>query len=392
MLSSFRAVLARPGGCALGIACLLGWFSAIGTGLAVVLAVHHATGSFALAGTASATQALTCAALAPFRGRLVDRRGGVGLLTILIGLWVGAAVFVWGCIDHADTICLAGVALMGALAPPLIGVARARWPVVAGEKLTDTAHALNAATSDCAQLGAPTLVAGVSLALSPLVALVVLVGGAGVAAILLIRLGIPRPQRLRTGERDLLGVLRGNRGLRAIVLGDLGMGAWSAGMTIVVVAIAARHGHPALGGLLLAAGALGSIAMSVLAGSSVVRAGAGTRYLTGAAVSAIGLLVLLLSTALPIVAVAMVIAGAGLGLENVAVFQSLDTVSPAGRTTEAFTWLTTSSAAGAAIGAALSGQLVSHSNIAARLFILAAALIAAIVLFFQRAQLDHATS
>jgi hypothetical protein len=392
MLSSFRAVLARPGAWPLAIACLLGWFSAIGTALAVVLAVHHATGSFALAGAASATQAIASAVFAPLRGRLVDRHGSAGLLTILAGLLVGTAVFVWGCLDRVDPIYFAGVAFMGGFALPLIGVARARWPVVAGGELVATAHALNAATSDCAQLGAPTLVAGVSLALSPLGALVVLVGGATLAAILLIRLGIPRQESEQAGQRDFFGVVRGNSGLQAIIIGDLGMGAWSAGMTIVVVAIAARHGHAALGGLLLAAGALGSVVMSVLAGSGVLRARIGTRYVTGAGISAAGLLLLLLSTALPTVAVAMVIVGAGLGLENVAVFQALDAVSPTGHSTEAFTWLTTSSAAGAAIGAALSGQLIHHSTMAARIFLLIAALIVATVLFFRRGEFDIETS
>ena len=76
MLSLFGAVLVRPGARALSAACLLGWFSAIGTSLAVVLAVHRATGSFALAGAASAIQAIGSAVLAPFRGRLVGHNPG----------------------------------------------------------------------------------------------------------------------------------------------------------------------------------------------------------------------------------------------------------------------------------------------------------------------------
>jgi len=384
MLSPFRAVLARPGARSLAFVSLLGWFSSTGTPLAVVLAVHHATGSFALAGAASATQAVASAVFAPLRGRLVDRRGGTALLGLTAGLATGAALVAWGCLADLDAVLFVGTALLGSFTLPLIGVARSRWPTVAGPELTHTAHALNAALSDCAQLAAPALVAGVSIAVSPTGALVVLVVGACLAAATLINAGLPRHAPGDSSQRDLLGVLRGNPGLQAIVVGDVAMGAWTAGMAIVVVAIAAHHGDASLGGLLLAAGALGSIVMSVLAGTGALKAPPVSRYVAGASLSVVGLLALLLVSTLPTVAIALIVAGAGLGLENVAVFETLDLVSPKGRSIEAFTWLTTASAAGTALGAALSGRLVEQSITAARLFILAAALVGALVVIVRR--------
>lgn len=50
MLSSYRALLARGGAAQLAFACALGWLSYTGYSLAIILAVHAATGSFAVAG------------------------------------------------------------------------------------------------------------------------------------------------------------------------------------------------------------------------------------------------------------------------------------------------------------------------------------------------------
>lgn len=385
MLFPFRAVLARPGARILVLVSLLGWFSSIGTPLAVVLAVHHATGSFSLAGVASATQAVGSAVFAPIRGRLVDRRGGPALLTLAGGLAAGAGLLTWGCLAHLDEALFGGTALLGSCTLPLIGVARSRWPQVAGPEFALTAHALNAAISDCAQLAAPALVAGISIVVSPIGSVITLVLGACFAAAILASGSLPRhgPQTTRT-RRDLLGVLRGNPGLQAIVVGDIAMGAWTAGMAIVVIAIASHHGDASLGGLLLAAGALGSIVMSLMAGTGALKTSPANRYVTGAGLSVVGLAALLLLSSLPGVTAALIVIGAGLGLENVAVFEALDLVSPRGRSTEAFTWLTTASAAGTALGAALSGRLVEQSSSAARLFLLAVALVGLLVVAARR--------
>lgn len=389
MFSPFRALLARPGAWPLAAACTLGWFCAIGTSLALVLAVHKSTGSFALAGAAVATQAVAAAVLAPLRGRLVDRRGAAGLLTLAAGEAVGGALVVWGCASDAHTLVLIATALLGACALPLIAAARGLWPTVAGPKLAQTAHAFNAALSDCAQLAAPTLVAGISLAVSPLGAFATLVGSAVVAALLLAHFGLPRHRPVARSGLDLTGVLRHNPGLQTIVVGDLAMGAWTAGTEITVIAIAAQQGHAALGALVLATLALGSIVMSLLAGTGRLLTDPGSRYVVGAALSSVGLLGFLFAGALPVVAAALIVTGAGLGLQNVAVYEALDHVSPPGRSTEAFTWLTTASAGGGALGALLGGRLVGHSTGTARLVVLAIATAGGFIVAARRRALNR---
>jgi MFS family permease len=388
MLSSFRALLVRPGARPLVVVCLLGWFSAIGTGLALILLVHHLTRSFSLAGVAVAIYAIAVALPAPLRGRLVDRQGSRGLLALAGGQIVGAGLLAWAYLTHDDAALLMSVAISGSCVLPLIGVARGRWTIIAGAELTSAAHALNAAISDAAEFAAPALVAGISLALSPVVAYLAIVlasvSGAGVLA----RAGLPRNRQADGGARPG-SVIRGNPGLQMIATSDVMLGAWSAAMELVVVALAAQHGHAPLAGLTLAAGAAGSVAVSLTSGSGRLTAPPSTRYLVGALLSVVGLLALLFATDLVVVGAVLVIVGAGVGLQNIAVYELLDLVSPPGRSTEAFAWLTTASAGGAAVGAVIAGHLADRSTFALRLIILGLAIIAAFIITNQQHRLRN---
>src|SRR5690242_19546132 len=105
-MPTYRALLARPGARGLALACGLGWLSFGSYGLAIVLAVHAATGSFASAGVAIAAFSAGAGALAPLRGRFVDARGpralapfaplSAGALTLLaagcLAGWSGPAL------------------------------------------------------------------------------------------------------------------------------------------------------------------------------------------------------------------------------------------------------------------------------------------------------------
>jgi MFS family permease len=85
----------------------------------------------------------------------------------------------------------------------------------------------------------------------------------------------------------------------------------------------------------------------------------------------------------------LVIVGAGVGLQNIAVYELLDLVSPPGRSTEAFAWLTTASAGGAAVGAVIAGHLADRSTFALRLIILGLAIIAAFIITNQQHRLRN---
>jgi MFS family permease len=165
MLSSYRALLARAGARRLALSCGLGWLSFSGYSLAIVLAAHAASGSFAAGGAAVAGFSAGAGLLAPVRGRLLDRAGPAMLSYFAAAHAAAATLLILVCATpHSTALLIGTAAVTGAAAPPLIATARAVWTRIAGPELVTTAHALNAALGDGAQILSPALVGAVPAA------------------------------------------------------------------------------------------------------------------------------------------------------------------------------------------------------------------------------------
>jgi hypothetical protein len=126
----------------------------------------------------------------------------------------------------------------------------------------------------------------------------------------------------------------------------------------------------------LAAFAVGSVASTLWAGAAR-RHAPDARYLLGSLVVAVALPLCLVFATLLGVSAVLVVAGAGFGLLNVALFELLDHVAAAERAVEALTWLTSAQGVGLAAGAAIAG-LLAHGGDALLLVALPAILAAAI--------------
>jgi len=223
---------------------------------------------------------------------------------------------------------------------------------------------------------------------SPSAALATLVVGAATAAWLLA--GRDRPTKSRSSvpvAHRVWGVLRESAGLRTILACDFAIGGWLGGLEVTVIAVAASAGTPELGALPLASSAVGSIAVSLWSGTHRSSQSAGSRYVMGSVMVAAVLPLTLLAQSVGPIAAILVLAGAGVGLLNVAVFELLDHVVPHDRATEAFTWLTTSQAAGTAVGAAGAGRLAQTDSTAALLLVIAFAVLASAIALARRSAL-----
>jgi hypothetical protein len=389
MLSSYRALLGRDRARSLAVACGLGWLSFSGYGLAIILAVHAGTHSFAEAGAAVAAFSVGSGLLAPSRGRSIDRRGPRALGYLAVGHLLGSGLLLIGCSGgHRAWLVFPGAALAGTFAPPIIATARSMWTDVAGPDLARTGHALNAALADAAQIASPALTGVLALLVSPSAALATLVVGAATAAWLLA--GRDRPTKSRSSvpvAHRVWGMLRESAGLRTILACDFAIGGWLGGLEVTVIAVAASAGTPELGALPLASSAVGSIAVSLWSGTHRSSQSAGSRYVMGSVMVAAVLPLTLLAQSVGPIAAILVLAGAGVGLLNVAVFELLDHVVPHDRATEAFTWLTTSQAAGTAVGAAGAGRLAQTDSTAALLLVIAFAVLASAIALARRSAL-----
>ena len=82
MLSSYRAVLSRPGALRFSLAGLVGRLPLSMAGLGMLLLVQADTGSYGLGGSVAAAYMVANAVVALPLGRLVDARGQGRVLTL----------------------------------------------------------------------------------------------------------------------------------------------------------------------------------------------------------------------------------------------------------------------------------------------------------------------
>jgi hypothetical protein len=362
MINPYLSVLKAPDVPRVFAAALLGRLSSAMGPLALVLFVHAATGSFAVAGAASAATALASGVFAPFRGRLVDRYGQRRALPPLAVLHAGAFAGVLLAARHGTAgatgaVVLAGVA--GAVIPPLSASMRVLWTILVGNgPRLQTAYALDSVLED------------VVYTIGPLLAAALVAGfgaAAGLAAVAALTLAgtatftASPVSRSWTGSQGRAagraGAMAGG-GIRVLVASLTGFGACIGILDITLVAAARQAGSAPLGGVLLACMAAGSVFGGLWYGSRTWRRPAGQRFT--------GILALLALAGAPLpfvssvvgLAVAVAVFGLLLAPLESSAYVLVAELAPAGTMTEATTWVTTANNVTGAIGIAVAGVLV----------------------------------
>ena len=364
MLSQYRALLARARARLLVCACALAWIAFTSYALALILAVHAATRSFSVAGAAVAAFSVGSGLGAPARGRLIDSRGPASLAIFAAAHTGVAAGLAVACALRApSSIVLALSALAGVSVPPVIATARMLWADVAGAELTRAAHALNASLADAAQLLSPGLIAGLAALFAPSLALGVVIAAAGVAGMLVAAVGRQRSPSRRASRRRFWGVMADSAGLRTLVSCHIAGGLWTGAFEVTLTSLAAGRGSAELAAIPLGLAALGGIAGSLWVGSRSASRPAAVRYLGGSVAVAVVLPLTLIEPSLATVTGIALLAGAGYGVLNAALFELLDHAVSSDRAVEAFTWLTLGQAAGTAAGAAIGGALAQRASV-----------------------------
>jgi hypothetical protein len=323
--------------------------------LALVIAGHYATGSFADGALLAGVFAFAEALAAPALGRRLDcgelRRG---LRLSLCGGCLGLAALFAGTVAHAPLAALLVATIAAAVLPAAVqGGFRAFVPALLGER-AQPAFALDASVLELEWMSAPALVAAVALAGLPYLAVAAMLV-ATVAAIAATALLPPLPARL--GERSGLSAWRNGPALRCYFVSAIQgytEGTVTVGLAPLLVSLHARAGLAGLVLVLLsAASAVGGIGFS----AAGARLSAG--HETQANLAALGLGLAALPVALASSAVTVAVAVAGLGLFvaplNALRTQLLAEAMPAARRSEAFSILY----AAFGVGAGVSGLTMS---------------------------------
>jgi MFS family permease len=335
--------------------------------LSIALLVHteHLTGSFASAGLVTAAYAVALGVGGPLLGGLVDRRGQTGVL--LASATAAAALLV------ATALLPAGVALpvplalatgIGLATPPVGACLRALLPsLLADRDALRSAYALEASASELTWVFGPPLALAVGALWSTGAALAA--GGLVLFAATAAFAAEPASRGARPvarAERPRGGALR-IPALRTLVLVMGAVGVLFGAVEVAVTAAAETLDDAAAAAPLLGLWGAGSLAGGLVAArlGAVVEGSAGL-VLTLAVLAAGHLALVLAAGSLAGIGAVLLVAGAAIAPTYATVHAMVDEAAPASTVTEAFAWLATAAALGAAVGAAAGGSIAEHSG------------------------------
>jgi MFS family permease len=338
-------------------------------GLALLLLVRDAGGSYAAAGAVSGGYFVATAVGAPVAGRLVDRRGQSRILlrrAVAFPALLGGAC-VLALVDAPLATIGICAAAAGALMPPVGASLRALWPrLFAGAELRAAAYALEASLQEIVFVVGPLLAAALAAAVSPVLALAVAAAAGGIGTAL-IALAEPvrawRPEE--RGSVSLLGALE-SRGVRTLVVLSACLGLGFGATEVAFPAFAEDHGGAELGSIPLALFAAGSLVGGLVAGARATAAP--LRLLRVSAVLlTLGLALLLLGWSLPSMAGLAFVAGLPIAPVVMSAYGLIDAVATRGTAAEAFAWISTAVFVGFSLGMTLGGSLIEAAGVRASL-------------------------
>lgn len=337
--------------------------------VAIVLLVTVDGGTLAFGGLLSALYGLASALSQPVKGRLMDRHGQTRVSGPAAILNSAALLALPATGTHGSpAIAIVIVVLGGLAAPPLEAGLRALWPSVLPDPVRrHTALALDTGTQGLLHITGPLLVAALTTAHSPALALVVTAAlGLGGTALVLTAPPSRNWQPASPVESGAPGRLFGT-GPIMLFVALVGVGVGIGGVNVWAVAMAERHDTDLLSGLLPAAFSTGSFLGGLLYGHRTWPGTPTRQLLTGAGGFLLGWLPLLTLPAPAPATAAVFVPGAFLTLIVARAFTITDTLAPPTRTTEAYAWLILSIGVGQAVGTALAGRLADHPHALAAL-------------------------
>lgn len=342
--------------------------------LVVLLALHRATGSFALGGAAIAALTVTSSASTALQGRLMDRLG-IGRVLVPMALAMVAAIGALSAALAIDAPAMTLVLLAGAvggLLPSVGAPLRTLWSSVFEDPHDQaTAFAYESLAQDLGYIAGPAALGAVASAISPIVALgacgaLIATGALTVSAIPATRsppsaapkTGGPTPRIARPLARTGAALLAVGGALGAI--------------DVAAPAFATQHGSPAASGLLLGAFSLGSAAGGLAYGARKWRSRLASRLLV-CVLALTGLLLLpAAASSLALLAAALMLAGVPLAAALTTAYLLAAQDAPPSRRTEAFSWLSLALNVGASLGSVGAGTIASDAS-ANGAFVLASA-------------------
>ncbi|SEC27309.1 MFS transporter [Streptomyces sp. TLI_105] len=364
MPSPYRAIFAAPGTVSFSVAGFLGRMPLSMMGIGIVTMISQVTGRYGLAGALSATLAMSAAVLGPLVSRLVDRHGQRKVLRPVTLVSLAAAAGLLLCVQQKapDWTLFVFTGVIGCV-PSLGAMIRARWAEIyrGEERRLHTAYSWESIVDEVCFIFGPILSIGLSTAwfpeAGPLFAGAFLAVGAFWLTSQRATEPVPHPQRGTRGASALR-----SRGLQVLTLAFVATGAIFGSVDVVTVAFAEEQGHKAAASLVLAVYALGSGVAGAVFGLLHLKGEPSHRWLLGICAMAVSMIPLLLAGNLPLLAVALFVAGLSIAPTMVTTMALVEAHVPRAKLTEGMTWTGTGLAIGVALGSSAAGWVVDASG------------------------------
>lgn len=364
MASTYRAIFAAPGTRSFSAAGLVGRMPLSMMGIGVVTMISQLTGRYGLAGALAATLAMSAAGMGPLISRLVDRHGQRRVLRPAALTAVAAVTGLLVCAERSAPQWTLFVFAAGAGCVPSVGsMVRARWAELyrGSPRELHAAYSWESIVDELCFIFGPIIAIGLSTAwfpaAGPLLAALFLL--AGVFWLTAQRATEPVPQ---SREHHTGGTALRAPGLQVLVGTFVVTGAIFGSIDVVTVAFADERGNKTAASLVLAVYALGSCLAGAVFGLLHPRGSASRRWLVGVCAMAVSMIPLQLAGSLPILAVALFVAGLSIAPTMVTTMALVEAHVPRTKLTEGMTWVSTGLAVGVALGSSAAGWVVDASG------------------------------
>lgn len=358
----YREILGLPGTLAFSAAGLLARFPVSMVGIAIVLMLASITGSYATAGTVSATFVIAQAVCAPQLARFVDRHGQARVMTPAVTLsGLALAGLVVAAVSGAPIWTVYACAVVSGASVGSVGaLVRARWTqAVRTPKELHRAYSWESALDESTFVLGPVIATILATSVTPwagaaAAAVVIVVGG---YAFLAQRSTEPPAQPPHETGAHRGSVMRSGA-LVGIVLVFLFVGGIFGATDVAVVAFTAEHGRPAAAGVLLGIFSLGSVVAGLLYGAHSWTGPAWRRFVVGVAVLAGGTALFLLVQSIAVMAAVMFVTGFAISPTIINGNSMVQHLVDRRRLTEGLTWLSTGINVGVSVGSSVAGFLI----------------------------------
>lgn len=361
--ATYHTLLRLPGAAAFFCTATAGRIGIAMTSLGIVWLVHDQTGSYAVAGLVTGGFAVAEAVMGPQVARLIDRYGQPQVLPPVLIAHAAAVATLLGLVTAGvpSWLMTAGGVAVGTTIPQLGALSAARWAALLRDRRKadlPTAFALESMSNGIGYLVGPALVSALGAFGHP-------VFGSCLAAALIVGGGLALAAQRRTAPpafREPAHAQVGRSLLRkgfVVLIGlNLAIGIYFGAIQVSVTAFAVEHGVAEAASPIFAVSSCSGLLAGWLYG--LRRWGTPPRAQLALVAVALAGGALLLQAADSPLQLGLVIVFTGAAIPPMLVLFSVLTESTVDHSvlTQAFTWLNSCSAAGAAVAAAVAGQAV----------------------------------